>query len=209
VRISCLGQTGQVFFGAVTQHNDKTESDVVELFPRFTAGIGNVDFKILPQNLKCKRMRRRLGIYSCAVGFKTGWAILFGKYSARMLRAESPVQRNRILGLLRFMGNGLAGARELGIKGFVNPPVAISHLFIFLEVVTKPFVGLCTVLKALKVDFEFYGEFERKAVDHPGAMPCAFDQAALAQVSEMLRSLGLRNIQGFLEVTDTERTMCQ
>jgi hypothetical protein len=78
-------------------------------------------------------------------------AILFSKYSARVLRAELPVQKNRMLGLLRFMGNRLAGARGLGIKGFINPPVAISHLFIFLEVITKPFVSLCTVLKALKV----------------------------------------------------------
>jgi len=107
------------------------------------------------------------------------------------------------------MGNGLAGARGLDIKGFINPPAVISHLFIFLEVVTKPFVGLCAALNALEIDFKFYREFERKAVDHPGAMPCAFDQAALAQVSEMLGHLGLRNIQDFLEMTDTEWTMRQ
>ena len=37
-------------------------------------------------------------------------------------------------------------------------------------------------------------------------MPGAFDHALLAKVGEMLRDLGLRNAENFLEVADAERT---
>ena len=71
-----------------------------------------------------------------------------------MLRAELPVQRNRILkrGLLGFMG--LAGAGAFVFEGFINPSALSSHLLHGLEISTEPLVGRRTILEALEIGFE-------------------------------------------------------
>ena len=53
------------------------------------------------------------------------------------------------------------------------------------------------------------GGFDRKAVNHPGPVPGAFDHALLAEIGEMLGNLRLRDAENFLEMADAKRTTCK
>jgi hypothetical protein len=62
-------------------------------------------------------------------------------------------------------------------------------------------------LKAFQVGFEFSGRFGRKAVNHPGSVSGAFDEAMLSQVSEVLGNLCLRKFKDLLKMADAQRSM--
>jgi hypothetical protein len=95
------------FPGVVTEGDDEIEWHIFELIPRFTVGIRCVDFEILAKNFQRERMRCGFRTRSGAVGFKANGTIFFNRYSAKILRAELPVQRNMMVkrDLLGFMGS--------------------------------------------------------------------------------------------------------
>jgi hypothetical protein len=81
------------------------------------------------------------------------------------------------------------------------------YLLAPLEVVTKPLVGLRAILKAFQVGLEFSGGLGRKAINHPGSVSGAFDEAVLSQVSEVLRNLCLLKSKDFLKMANAQRSM--
>ena len=65
-------------------------------------------------------------------------------------------------------------------KGFTDPSAIGAHLLKSLEIGTKPLVSGRTVLKAFEICLQFERTLCRKAIDHPGPMPGAFDHALFA-----------------------------
>ena len=65
------------------------------------------------------------------------------------------------------------------------------------------------VLEAFEIGFQFHRGPRRKAVNHPGTVSCAFHDAMLAEISEVLGNFRLRDIENFLKMADAKRTMCQ
>jgi hypothetical protein len=102
---------------------------------------------------------------------------------------------------------GLTGGRALCVEGFFNPPAAGLHFLAFLQIITKLLVSLRAILKAPQIGFKFDRRFGGETVDHPGAVPCALDEAVLSQVSEMLGNLGLRKLKDLLKVADAQRPL--
>lgn len=122
-----------------------------------------------------------------------------------MLHAKLLVPSRRISkpGSAGFIGTiPLTSARSRGLEGVIDPSAGRSHFVKAPQIVTKPPVSWCAVLEALQVGFELGGGFGREPVDHPRLVPCAFDQSALSQVSEMLGDLGLGKPQDFLKVAN-------
>jgi hypothetical protein len=108
----------------------------------------------------------------------------------------------------RFVGiHALARARALCVEGFFNPAAASLHFLAFLQIVTKSLFSLRAILKALQIGFEFEGRFGGKTIDHPGAVPRAFDEPVLSQVSEVLGNLGLRKFKDLLKMANAQRSV--
>ena len=94
----------------------------------------------------------------------------------------------------------LAVAHLFLFQCLINPTAVGSHLFEFLQIGPKPLVGLNAGLKAFEISFEFERWLCRKAVDHPGGVSRAFDEAFLAKIRKMLRNLRLLNSKDFLKM---------
>jgi hypothetical protein len=101
----------------------------------------------------------------------------------------------------------LTGAGTFVFEGFINPCAFSSHFLKSLEIGAEPPVRRRTVLEAFEIGFQLERGFRRKAVDHPGPMPGAFDHALLAEIGEMLGNLGLRKSKDLLKMADAQRSM--
>jgi hypothetical protein len=119
--------------------------------------------------------------------------------SARMLRAELPVQRKSNLNF-GFVGSILAAG--FLADGLVDPAGAFLDPGQSAQVVAKEFVGGNAVLKALEIGLQFVGWLCREAVDDPGAFACGLDHLTLPQVGEVLGDLRLGNLENVLKMTD-------
>lgn len=133
-------------------------------------------------------------------------AVFFRMNSAKMLRAELPVQRKRSLNF-GFVGSILA-AGFLGYGAF-DPVGACLHLGEPGEIFTEKLVGGYAVLEALEIGLQLSRRRRREAVDDPGALAGRLDHVALAKIGEVLRDLGLRELQHILEMAHTQRPLGQ
>ena len=128
-------------------------------------------------------------------------AIFRRRNSAKMLRAEFPVHRNKIL-------NCFISA-ALGFEGFGDPPRFLFHLLEALKVCAESLVRLRAVLEALQVGLEFGCPVRGQAVNHPVGMPSCLHHSVLTKVGELLGNFYLGGLKDALEVTHAERPVRQ
>lgn len=124
-----------------------------------------------------------------------------------MLRAEFPVHRKSNLNF-GFVGSISLAAGFLA-EGVLDPARAFFHGSETLEVIAKEFVGSDTVLKALEIGFEFPRRSGREAIDDPRTLTGGLDHFPLPEVGQVLRDLGLRELQDILKMADAQRTFRQ
>ena len=166
----------------VTESDDEIELCLFEFFPRLAVGVRCVDFEIIAENFQ-----RESG---CGAGFgrppalwvsnRTG-AICLNRYSAKILRAELPVQRNRILkrGLFELIGSSSCNCVCFRGLRWIPIPAISSHLPKSLKIGTEPFVGRCAVLETFEIGFsaraEVLTEGCKSSTYHAGRIrPCPF-----------------------------------
>jgi hypothetical protein len=94
----------------------------------------------------------------------------------------------------------LAVAHLFLFQCLINPTAVGPHLFELLQIGPKPLVALNAVLKTFEIGFELKRWLCRNAVDHPGSVSRAFDEAFLTKIRKMLRNLCLLDSKDFLKM---------
>ncbi len=126
--------------------------------------------------------------------------------SARMLRAELPVQRKSSLNF-GFTGSILAAG--FFTDGLIDPAGAFFDFRQTDEVGAKLFVGCHAVLKTLQVGFQFVRKTLWEAVNDPCSLAGRLHHLSLAEVGEMLGNLYLGELKDVLKMANAQRPVRQ
>ncbi len=113
-----------------------------------------------------------------------------------------------------FSGTPAAGEESFMVgggasRGGGDPGAVRGQRFQALPVLLKHGVGLQTVLQTLQLQREFARPPGGQAVDHPLLVAAGGDESVAAEEGEVFRDGDLRQLQGLLEVADTERLPLQ